>query len=83
ELLPPDINNSDIQFKIIGNSIKFGLEAVKGVGVDATESIISTRGTSPFISLEDFVTRLDSQKVNKKVLESLIKSGAFDLLIKT
>ncbi|MBF0540068.1 MAG: DNA polymerase III subunit alpha [Nitrospirae bacterium] len=81
EILPPDINNSEMQFKIIGNSIKFGLEAVKGVGAAAIESIIATRANTPFISLEDFVIRVDSRKVNKKVLESLIKSGAFDSLI--
>jgi len=83
EILPPDINNSESQFKVLGNSIKFGLEAVKGVGQKAIESIIATRGNTPFISLEDFVIRVDTQKVNKKVLESLIKAGAFDLLIKS
>jgi DNA polymerase-3 subunit alpha len=83
EILPPDINNSERQFKILGNSIKFGLEAVKGVGGAAIDSIIATRGSSPFISLEDFVIRVDSRKVNKRVLESLIKAGAFDLLIKS
>lgn len=83
EILPPDINNSDRKFKILGNSIKFGLEAVKGVGEAAIDSIIATRGSAPFISLEDFVIRVDSRKVNKKVLESLIKAGAFDLLIKS
>ncbi len=83
EILPPDINRSHSKFTIIGTAISFGLEAVKGVGGAAIESILEVRTTKPFASLEEFIQRVDSRKVNKKVLESLIKAGAFDVLIKS
>ena len=79
-LLPPDINESDREFKITGNSIRFGLEAVKGVGSAAIEVIIKERGNGPFKSFDDFLSRMDNKKANKKVMESLIKAGAFDSL---
>ncbi len=81
EILPPDINLSGREFKVIGNSIRFGLEAVKGVGGAAIESVLEVRtGDGPFQSIADFVGRVDTRKVNKKVLESLVKAGAFDSL---
>ncbi len=80
-ILPPDINQSGQEFKVIGNSIRFGLEAVKGVGASAIASIIESRnGEGPFTSIVNFLQRIDSRKVNKKVIESLIKAGAFDSL---
>lgn len=80
-ILPPDINQSGQEFKVIGNSIRFGLEAVKGVGAAAIESIIEARNEEgPFASLVNFLHMVDSRKVNKKVIESLIKAGAFDSL---
>ena len=79
QILPPDINLSGREFKVIGNSIRFGLEAVKGVGSAAIESILETKDKNgPFLSMEDFLKRVDTRKVNKKVLENLIKAGAFD-----
>ncbi|KWT92949.1 DNA polymerase III subunit alpha [Candidatus Magnetominusculus xianensis] len=83
EILPPDINRSHSKFTIIGSAISFGLEAVKGVGSAAIESILEVRQGKPFASLEDFIQRVDSRKVNKKVIESLIKAGSFDVLIKS
>jgi DNA polymerase-3 subunit alpha len=81
EILPPDINLSGREFKVIGNSIRFGLEAVKGVGGAAIESIVEVRREDgPFNAVSDFVDRVDTRKVNKKVLESLVKAGAFDSL---
>ncbi|HMK43407.1 MAG TPA: DNA polymerase III subunit alpha, partial [Dissulfurispiraceae bacterium] len=80
EILPPDINQSDREFKIDGSSIRFGLEAVKGAGSAAVEIMLAERGRSPFVTFEDFLGRVDGKKVNKKVIESLIKSGAFDAL---
>ena len=78
-ILPPDINLSGKEFKVIGNSIRFGLEAVKGVGSSAIEAIIESRNTDgPFASISNFLERADQRKVNKKVVESLIKAGAFD-----
>lgn len=81
EMLPPDINLSGREFKVIGNSIRFGLEAVKGVGGAAIEAVIEARTENgPFQSVPDFVGRVDTRRVNKKVLESLVKAGAFDSL---
>jgi DNA polymerase-3 subunit alpha len=80
-ILPPDINHSGQEFKVIGNSIRFGLEAVKGVGAAAIESIIESRNKEgSFTSIANFLQRVDSKRVNKKVIESLIKAGAFDSL---
>lgn len=81
EILPPDINLSGREFKVIGNSIRFGLEAVKGVGGAAIESILEKRDADgPFSSLPDFLARIDRGRVNKKVLEGLVKAGVFDSL---
>lgn len=81
DVLPPDINESDRDFSVSGNSIRFGLAAVKNVGVAAVESIIEVRQTDgKFASFYDFCDRVDLRKINKKVLESLIKCGAFDAM---
>ncbi|HXX56665.1 MAG TPA: DNA polymerase III subunit alpha [Thermodesulfovibrionales bacterium] len=81
DILPPDINLGGREFKVIGNGIRFGLEAVKGVGSAAIESILSVREDGgPFQSMGEFLQRIDGKKVNKKVVESLVKSGAFDSL---
>jgi DNA polymerase-3 subunit alpha len=76
EVLPPDINASDRSFTVHDKSIRFGLGAVKGVGAAALESIIESRKEEPFASLHEFCERVDLRKVNKKVLEALIKCGA-------
>ncbi len=81
EMLPPDINLSDREFRVIGNSIRFGLEAVKGVGGAAIELVLEVRNAGGhFTSIADLIKRVDTRKVNKKVLEGLIKAGAFDSL---
>lgn len=80
EILPPDINESEREFKIAGNSVRFGLEAVKGVGTAAIEILILNRQNGAFASFDEFLRRMDNKKVNKKVIESLIKAGAFDSL---
>jgi len=86
KVLPPDINVSDMEFKVVGDSIRFGLGAVKGAGAQAIESIIEARNLSagneggPFSTFADFLDRINSRKVNKKVLEALVKAGAFDSL---
>ncbi len=80
-ILPPDINESGREFKVMGKGIRFGLEAVKGVGSAAIESILSVRETDgPFMSMGDFLRRVDGKKVNRKVVESLVKAGSFDSL---
>jgi DNA polymerase-3 subunit alpha len=81
EMLPPDINLSGREFRVIGNSIRFGLEAVKGAGGAAIESMLELReADGPFTSVADLIKRVDTRKVNKKVLEGLVKAGAFDSL---
>ncbi|MGE5895029.1 MAG: DNA polymerase III subunit alpha [bacterium] len=83
EILPPDINQSDREFRVMGNSIRFGLEAVKGAGSAAIDSIIEARQAGPFLSSEDFLSRVDPRRVNKKVIEKLIKAGSFDSICPT
>ncbi len=79
EVLPPDVNRSDLHFTVEGDKIRFGLAGIKNVGEGAAEMIVrERRDRGPFGSLIDFCTRLDLRKVNKRVLESLIKCGAFD-----
>ncbi len=79
EVLPPDINESDKDFNVIDGRIRFGLAAIKNVGDAALDSIIEERGKEgSYTSLEDFCSRIDSRRVNKRVIESLIKTGAFD-----
>ncbi len=79
EILPPDINESFKRFAVIGNQIRFGLTAVKNVGDAAIDIILAEReGNGRFKSLYDFCHRVDLRKVNRRVIESLIKCGAFD-----
>ncbi len=78
KLLPPDINKSGESFTIVGENILFGLGAIKGVGGAALESILEERKKGEYRSFKDFLKRVDLRKVNKKVVESLIMSGAFD-----
>jgi len=79
EVLPPDINESETHFTVVSeNRIRFGLAAVKNVGLGAIDSIIKARREKPFISLRDFASRVDLRLCNRKALESLIKCGAFD-----
>jgi DNA polymerase-3 subunit alpha len=74
-ILPPDINYSDVNFTPGQNGIRFGLAAIKNVGETAITSIVAGK---PFTSLFDFCERVDLRTVNKRVVESLIKAGAFD-----
>ncbi len=78
EVLPPGINYSDKTFTVDGEKIRFGLVAVKNVGEAAIDAILEVRGDQGFSSLFDFCERVDLKKVNKRVIESLIKCGAFD-----
>jgi DNA polymerase-3 subunit alpha len=78
EVLPPDINESDKVFAVSGSKIRFGLAAVKNVGEGAIESIIEARSNGNFSSLFEFCEQVDLKKVNKRVIESLVKCGAFD-----
>ncbi|MBX7100108.1 MAG: DNA polymerase III subunit alpha [Myxococcaceae bacterium] len=78
EVLPPDVNLSELAFGAIDSKIRFGLGAIKGVGESAIEAILDARKTGPFKDLFDFCERVDSKRVNKKVIEALVKAGAFD-----
>jgi len=79
EILPPDINESFRDFTVVGKDIRFGLVAVKNVGTGAVEHIIEMRRKhGRFESLYNFAEKIDSRVANKKVIESLIKCGAFD-----
>ncbi|AEV15092.1 DNA polymerase III subunit alpha [Thermus sp. CCB_US3_UF1] len=78
-VLPPDINRSGFDFKVVGGEILFGLSAVKNVGEGAASAILQERERGgPYRSLGDFLKRLDEKVVNKRTLESLVKAGAFD-----
>jgi DNA polymerase-3 subunit alpha len=82
DILPPSINDSILEFSTTKNdkksAILFGLGAIKGVGSSAVEPIIKARNSRKFSTIQEFLTEVDTQKVNKKTIESLIKSGAFD-----
>ncbi|MFC1570567.1 DNA polymerase III subunit alpha [Candidatus Omnitrophota bacterium] len=79
EILPPDINESFKDFTVVGQDIRFGLSAVKNVGAGAAEAIIASRQENGrFESLYDFAQKVDLRAVNRKVVESMIKCGAFD-----
>jgi DNA polymerase-3 subunit alpha len=78
EILPPDVNLSDHEFTVVEDNIRFGLDAVKGVGYAAVEAIKAAREEDgPFTSLWEFCERVDCQKVNKRAIEALVKCGAF------
>jgi DNA polymerase-3 subunit alpha len=80
KVIPPSINRSDYEFRIEGgDSIRYGLGAIKNVGKAAVEEILKVRNSKgEFKSIEDFLSQVDTRKVNRKTLESLIKAGAFD-----
>jgi DNA polymerase-3 subunit alpha len=81
EVLPPDVNQSGHDFTVVEGNIRFGLDAVKGLGYQAVEAIIQAREKDgPFVSIWDFCRRVDCQAVNKRGVESLVKCGAFDSL---
>ncbi|OIP22631.1 DNA polymerase III subunit alpha [bacterium CG2_30_33_46] len=83
KILPPDVNESFAGFAVVPqtNNIRFGLSAVKNVGDGPIESIVKKRKKDgPYKSIEDFIRRIDPQAINKKVIESLIRSGSFDAL---
>ena len=78
-ILPPDVNESDKAFTIVEEKLRFGLSGIKNVGDAALDSILHVRAESgPFTSFLHFCSLVDSRKVNKKVVESLIKAGCFD-----
>jgi len=82
ELLPPDVNESARDFTVVSGGIRFGLAGVKNVGEGAIDAILEARApeSGPFKSLLDFADRIEGRRVNRRVVESLVKCGAFDSL---
>jgi DNA polymerase-3 subunit alpha len=80
-VLPPDVNESLVDFAVVGDRIRFGLAAIKGVGEGAVRSLIDARNQSgPFADLFDLAKRVDAKQVNRRVFEALVKCGALDQL---
>jgi DNA polymerase-3 subunit alpha len=80
EVLPPDVNKSQLDFSVVDGQIRFGMAGIKGVGAGVIETLLEARETGPFKSLYDFCARVDSKKINKRTIEALVKSGAFDAI---
>ncbi|HET8606055.1 MAG TPA: DNA polymerase III subunit alpha [Gaiellaceae bacterium] len=78
EVLPPDVNSSQVDFAVVEGKIRFGLNAVKGVGEGAAAAVVRAREDGPFASIWDFTERVDGAVSNKRVLEALVKCGALD-----
>jgi DNA polymerase-3 subunit alpha len=80
-LAPPCVNRSDARFSVAGGRIIYALAALKGVGLDAMQSVIAARDAGgPFASLADFAARVDLRRIGKRALETLARAGAFDCL---
>ena len=81
KVLPPDVNDSDFDFTPRGTDVRFGLSAIRNVGANVVDSIIATRRRiGRFHDFQDFIAKVDASVCNKRVVESLIKAGAFDSL---
>lgn len=81
DVLPPDVNESDLYFSVVGDrAIRFGLSAIKNVGEGAVEAVIRARADGAFRSFTDLCERIDLKTVNRRVIESFIKSGCLDSL---
>lgn len=82
KVLPPDVNRSVAQFNAVDNQILFGMAGIKNVGISAVNSIVAARETKKFNSIFDFVSRVDTRLINKRAMEALVCSGAFDTTCK-
>ena len=80
KVVPPSVNRSGVAFDVEGEAIYYSLAALKGVGAQAVQAIVTARGNKPFADLSDFADRINPRAVNKRVLESLAASGGFDEL---
>lgn len=79
KILPPDINEGERDFSVSGGNIRYALSAIKSVGRSVIDNIVNERQEhGPFVSLKDFIERLSGKEVNKRTVESFIKSGAMD-----
>ena len=78
-LLPPDVNESDADFTVAGENLRFGLVAIKNIGEKFIRLLMEERAArGPFVSLEDFCRRMNGKELNRRAVESLIRAGAFD-----
>src|SRR5690606_19894249 len=78
-VLPPDVNSSAGTFTAVGKDIRFGLSAVRNVGANVVDAIVTARTErGPFTSFQDFLDKVPAVVCNKRTIESLIKAGAFD-----
>ena len=80
DVLVPDVNESDVDFTVVEEKIRFGLSAVRNVGEAVVEKIVAARADQPFADFVDFVERVDLDVLNRRTLESMIKAGSFDAL---
>jgi DNA polymerase-3 subunit alpha len=80
DVLPPEVGVSVRDFTVVEEGIRFGLAGVKNVGAGAIDAVLEAREESPFVSIFDFASRVDGRRVNRRVVESLVKCGAFDEL---
>jgi DNA polymerase III subunit alpha len=80
DILAPSVNESERDFTVVREGVRFGLAGVKNVGEGAIEAILEARAGGPFASVFDFASRIDGRRVNRRVVESLVKCGAFDAL---
>ena len=81
-LLPPDVNESDANFTVAGENIRFGLVAIKGIGWGMIHSLVAERAQGgPFRDFEEFCRRMNGKELNRRAAESLIRAGAFDSLV--
>jgi len=78
KIIPPSVNRSGVEFDVAGNTIHYALAALKGVGRQAVETVVTARRERPFADISDFAGRMNPRAVNKRVLESLVAAGAFD-----
>ena len=81
KVLPPDVNESDARFTVVGGNIRFGLVAIKNIGEKFIQQLMNERSLNgPFRDLEEFCRRMTGRELNRRAVESLIRSGAFDSL---
>jgi DNA polymerase-3 subunit alpha len=81
ELLPPDVNESDADFTVVGPNIRFGLTAVKGIGRGFVNELVAERASDgPFVAFDEFCRRMYGKELNRRPVESMIRAGAFDSL---
>ena len=80
-LLPPDVNESDADFTVVGEHIRFGLVAIKGIGRGFIQALMEDRkANGPFTAFDEFCRRMYGKDLNRRAVENLIRAGAFDSL---